>query len=209
MPLPAETDSLDAVPEAARAFYVETDDGRYRLDADGVEDVSGLKSALEKERAARRELKAELDRLGSEQRAGQEGEASLTQVKLEAALIAAEARAAIHAEHGIAELLLPVIVPRLILAESEAGISVTIRGEGDAPAENPEDGTPLTPRDLVRELQASPVYGRAFELPARGGSGAPSLGQAGGNENVIAMSDQNALDRNIAAIASGRVRVSR
>ncbi|WP_193173440.1 hypothetical protein [Nisaea nitritireducens] len=205
MPLPAETDSLDAVPEAARAFYVETDDGRYRLDADGVEDVSGLKSALEKERAARRELKAELDRQGTDQ----EGEASLTQVKLEAALIAAEARAAIHAEHGIAELLLPVIVPRLILAESEAGISVTIRGEGDSPAENPEDGTPLTPRDLVRELQASPVYGRAFEPPARGGSGAPSLGQAGGSENVIAMSDQNALDRNIAAIASGRIRVSR
>ncbi len=99
-------------------------------------------------------------------------------------------------------------MPRLILTESEAGISVTIRGEGDAPAENPEDGTPLTPRDLVRELQASPVYGRAFEPPARGGSGAPSLGQAGGNESVIALSDQNALDRNIAAIASGRIRVS-
>lgn len=202
MPLPAETDSLNAVPEAARAFYVETDDGRYRLDADGLEDVSGLKSALDKERAARRELKAALD-------AQSPGDASLTQVKLEAALIAAEARAAIHAEHGIAELLLPVIVPRLILTESEAGISVTIRGENDAPAENPEDGTPLTPRDLVRELQASPVYGRAFEPPARGGSGAPSLGQAGGSESVIALSDQNALDRNIAAIASGRVRVSR
>ena len=202
MPLPAETDSLDAVPEAVRAFYVATDEGRYRLDADGVEDVSGLKSALEKERAARRELKAELD-------AQSTGEVSLTQVKLEAALIAAEARAAIHAEHGIAELLLPVIVPRLILTESEAGISVTIRGEGDAPAENPEDGTPLTPRDLVRELQASPVYGRAFEPPARGGSGAPSLGQAGSSESVIALSDQNALDRNIAAIASGRIRVSR
>lgn len=205
MPLPAETDSLDAIPEAARAFYIETDDGRYRLDADGVEDVSGLKSALEKERAARRELKTALDN----QNAGQTEEISMTQVKLEAALIAAEARAAIHAEHGIAELLLPVIVPRLILTESEAGISVTIRGEGDVPAENPEDGTPLTPRDLVRELQASPVYGRAFEPPVRGGSGAPSLGQAGDSGTVIAMSDQNALDRNIAAIASGRVRVSR
>ena len=202
MPLPAETATLDAVPEAARAFYIETGDGRYRLDADGAEDVSGLKSALEKERTARRELEAALDSQGP-------SETSMKQIKLEAALIAAEARAAIHAEHGIAELLLPVIVPQLILTESEAGISVSIRGEGDTPAENPEDGTLLTPRDLVRELQASPVYGRAFEPPARGGSGAPSLGQAGGRENVIAMSDQNALDRNIAAIASGRVRVSR
>mgnify|MGYP003669241736 CR=1 FL=1 len=206
MPLPAESETLDTVPEAARAFYVETGDGRFRLDAEGVEDVSGLKSALEKERAARRELKAELDRRSE---GGSGGETPLTQVKLEAALIAAEARAAIHAEHGIAELLLPVIVPRLTLTEGEAGISVTVRGEGDAPAENPEDGTPLTPRDLVRTLQASPVYGRAFEPPARGGSGAPSLGQAGGSEAVIALSDQNALDRNIAAIASGRIRVSR
>ncbi|MEQ8332309.1 hypothetical protein [Nisaea sp.] len=206
MPLPAESDSLDAVPEAARAFYVETGDGRFHLDAEGVEDVSGLKSALEKERAARRELKAELDRRGED---GSDGEAALTRAKLEAALIAAEARAAIHAEHGIAELLLPVIVPRLVLSESEAGISVSVRGEGEAPAENPEDGSPLTPRDLLRQLQASPVYGRVFEPPARGGSGAPSLGQAGGSENVIALSDQNALDRNIAAIASGRVRVAR
>lgn len=206
MPLPAESESLDAVPEAARAFYIETGDGRFRLDAEGVEDVSGLKSALEKERAARRDLKAELDRRGKD---GSDGEAALTRAKLEAALIAAEARAAIHAEHGIAELLLPVIVPRLVLSESEAGISVSVRGEGEAPAENPEDGSPLTPRDLLRQLQASPVYGRAFEPPARGGSGAPSLGQAGGSENVIALSDQNALDRNIAAIASGRIRVSR
>ena len=202
MPLPAETATLDAVPEAVRAFYIETDDGRYRLDADGVEDVSSLKSALEKERAARRELETARDGQGL-------SETSMKQTKLEAALIAAEARAAIHAEHGIAELLLPVIVPQLILTESETGISVSIRGQDDTPAENPEDGTPLTPRDLVRELQASPVYGRAFEPPARGGSGAPSLGQAGGRENVIAMSDQNALDHNIAAIASGRVRVSR
>lgn len=60
MSLPAIVDKLEDVPEAAREFYVETEDGRFKLDADGVEDVAGLKSALEKERDARKELKAEL-----------------------------------------------------------------------------------------------------------------------------------------------------
>lgn len=60
MSLPAIVDHLEDLPEAARAFYVETEDGRFRLDAEGVEDVSGLKSALEKEREARKALKADL-----------------------------------------------------------------------------------------------------------------------------------------------------
>ena len=60
MSLPAIVDRLEDLPEPARAFYVETEDGLFRLDAEGVEDVSGLKSALEKEREARKTLKAEL-----------------------------------------------------------------------------------------------------------------------------------------------------
>jgi hypothetical protein len=201
MPLPAVTESLDAVPEAARAFYVETEEGGFRLDAEGIEDVSGLKSALEKERAARKELKAELD-------GRSDAEPDEARGKLEAALIAAEARAAIHAEHGIAELLLPVVTPRLMLTESEAGYAVAVRGDDGEAIRNAEDGMPVTPRVFVQSLQSSKTYGRAFELPAKSGSGAPSLGQAGAPETVIALSDQNALDRNIAAIASGRVRVS-
>lgn len=194
MSLPAVTESLDAVPEAARAFYVESEDGSYRLDADGVEDVSGLKSALEKERAARKALKAELDRVAeTEATADNEGEA-----RLRAALVTAEARAAILAEGGIPELLLPVLAPRLTLSDSDGEIAVTVA-----------DAEDTTARDLVLELQASPVYGRAFDNPARGGSGAPSLGAADGHEDVVALSDQTALDRNVAAIASGRVRVAR
>jgi len=51
--------SLDDVDEAYRDLYVKDGD-RYRLDADGVEDVSGLKSALEKEKDERRKAKAQL-----------------------------------------------------------------------------------------------------------------------------------------------------
>ena len=65
MTLPATIDNLDAVPPELRAHYMATEDGRFRLDAEGVEDVAGLKSALEKERAARKALKAELDALAA------------------------------------------------------------------------------------------------------------------------------------------------
>lgn len=60
--LAAVVESLDAVPETLRDFYVEAD-GKYRLDAEGAEslvDTSGLKSALEKERKAAKEAIAAL-----------------------------------------------------------------------------------------------------------------------------------------------------
>jgi hypothetical protein len=58
MALKAMVDTLDAVPEEARGFYVQGDSG-YRLAVEGVEfpeQVAGLKSALEKEREARKAL---------------------------------------------------------------------------------------------------------------------------------------------------------
>lgn len=48
-PLALLVDKIDDVPEAQRPFYVEKD-GKFHLDVSGIEDTSGLKSALEKER---------------------------------------------------------------------------------------------------------------------------------------------------------------
>lgn len=58
MPIKAvvEKAEFDALPEAVREFYVEKD-GKYLLDADGVEDTSGLKSALQRERDERKAAK--------------------------------------------------------------------------------------------------------------------------------------------------------
>lgn len=81
--LEAVLDSLDTVPEPLREFYVEQD-GKYRLDANGVEDVTGLKTALEKERKAARDAAAALkrydgldpERYAELQRIAEEAEAS-------------------------------------------------------------------------------------------------------------------------------------
>lgn len=56
MALPLITDNLDAVPEAQRGLYVEAD-GKFRLDVDGIEDTTALKTALERQKEAARDAK--------------------------------------------------------------------------------------------------------------------------------------------------------
>ena len=56
MALPLITDSLDSLDEGVRNLYVE-EDGKFRLDIDGYEDPTGLKTALQKEREAARDAK--------------------------------------------------------------------------------------------------------------------------------------------------------
>ena len=63
MPLKAVVDSLDDVKEGLKEFYTEGDDGKFRLDAEGVEDVAGLKSALGSERDSRKAAERELKKL--------------------------------------------------------------------------------------------------------------------------------------------------
>jgi hypothetical protein len=55
MPLKAKYDSQDQIPEAQRPLYVERD-GAWYLDAEGVEDVSGLKNALERLKQEKKDL---------------------------------------------------------------------------------------------------------------------------------------------------------
>jgi hypothetical protein len=55
MALQLVVDSLDSVPEALRGEYTEQD-GKFRLNVDGMEDTAGLKSALDKERKTARDL---------------------------------------------------------------------------------------------------------------------------------------------------------
>lgn len=51
MALALTVDAVDTLPENVRPLYVQKD-GKFHLDVDGLPDVTGLKTALEKERAA-------------------------------------------------------------------------------------------------------------------------------------------------------------
>ena len=62
MSLKAFVKSLDEVSESARAFYVEDGNGGFKLDAEGVEDVTGLKNSLTAVRDELKNLKAEYNK---------------------------------------------------------------------------------------------------------------------------------------------------
>lgn len=57
--LKAVVESLEGVPQELQPLYVERD-GKFWLDADGVEDVTGLKTALRNERALRERAEKKL-----------------------------------------------------------------------------------------------------------------------------------------------------
>jgi len=61
--LELEVTDLNTVPEAFRGEYVARD-GKFRLNVNGVEDVTGLKSALESQKVANRDIKAALKSTG-------------------------------------------------------------------------------------------------------------------------------------------------
>lgn len=58
-----ELESIDELDDSLRPLYQEGDDGKYRLAVDGLPDNSGLKSALDKERKARRDYERKLNQL--------------------------------------------------------------------------------------------------------------------------------------------------
>lgn len=60
MSLKVEVDDLDGIDENLQGLYNKGDDGRYRLDVEGMPDVSGLKNALNDERNQRKELSGKL-----------------------------------------------------------------------------------------------------------------------------------------------------
>ena len=57
-----QIDTLDGVDESLHGFYDKTDSG-YQLKVDGVEDVTGLKTALQKERESNKDAKSRLSEL--------------------------------------------------------------------------------------------------------------------------------------------------
>lgn len=60
MALKAFYSTQDEIPENVREHYKQQSDGKFLLEAEGVEDVSGLKSALEHERDERRNYKGKV-----------------------------------------------------------------------------------------------------------------------------------------------------
>jgi len=101
---------------------------------------------------------------------------SAMRARLNAELVDAKAVSAIAAAKGVPELLLPH-VQRHVKVDDEFNVHV-VDAKGD-PRVN-EKGEPLSIADLISEMKASEVFGRAFEGSGQSGSGKQPGNGAGG-----------------------------
>jgi len=108
--------------------------------------------------------------------------------RLEAELVDAKATAAIAAAKGVPELLLP-IVQRFVKVDDDFHVQI-VDAKGD-PRVNAK-GEPLSISDLITEMKATELYGRAFDGSGHTGSGTqPSNNNGSGTQpgNIKRRSD--------------------
>ncbi len=228
MALKLVLDSLDGVDDAVKALYTE-DGGKFRLAVDGVEDTSGLKTALSKanqEAAERRkQLKSwndlglspeeiqdlvEAKRKSDEDKAAKAGEWDKLKVQLNAShqeelrkerelvaakdkaiqkhLLDSQATAAIAAAKGVPQLLLPIVRQHLRVVEQNGDYSLQVIDAAGTQRINGK-GDPLSINDLVAEMRASEVYGRAFDGTGQSGGGTPPSGNGSGARGPKSQAD--------------------
>lgn len=102
------------------------------------------------------------------------------QSALEARLVDAEATRAIAAAKGVPELLLPHVKAHIKVFEEDGEFVAKVVDAKGSPRIGDTKGTPMTISQLVDEMKATEVFGRAFEASGAGGSGASSNGNSGG-----------------------------
>jgi hypothetical protein len=105
--------------------------------------------------------------------------------RLEAELVDAKAVAAIAAAKGVPELLLPH-VQRHVKVDEHFNVNV-VDAKGD-PRVNGK-GEPLSIFDLIAEMKATEIYGRAFEGSGQSGSGTRPTNGTGGAGAISRRSD--------------------
>ncbi|WP_373087059.1 hypothetical protein [Sneathiella sp.] len=229
---PETVADLTAVPDIYHGLYQPVEVG-FALDPALAEklDVSGLVSALEKERGANRTLEKELDgwrQLGpTPEEAWQqksdalnaelselfeavltEKDAEITRLKASNTefLITSRATEALLAAGALPELLMPHIRAAIMVVEEAGEPALRVAGP-DGTLREKSDGVPMTVADLVSEMRASAVFARAFDPTGNRGSG---MDPAGVPVRLSAINGHNqwAVNARIEDIATGKVAVS-
>ncbi len=122
-------------------------------------------------------MKGALEKGFQTQLASKDGEIAGMSKTLVKHLITSQAVSAIAANKGAPELLLPLISSNTkVIREGDEYVVRVVDAAGD-PRGNSSGGF-MTVEDLVKEMKASPVYGRAFESESQQGTGVrPGSGQ--------------------------------
>lgn len=165
------------------AALVEEKKKKDENDAKRAGDFEKLKAQMNEKHAA--ELKAREDAV------------SRMRGTVEKYLINSEATAAIAAEKGIPDLLLPHVQRFVKVVEQDGDYLVQVVDTKGDPRVNGK-GEPLTISDLVKEMKSNEIFGRAFEGSGKSGSGTPPNhnGPAGSGSDIKRRSDfKDEIDR--------------
>lgn len=205
----ADTDTGAVVPENVRGLYIKGDDGKFGIDPSFKKHVSGLTTALDKERKANRtvkdiaekwaklgetpeaveqklhelteaagkgdkvnfdKLKADLERGYAKKLEEKDGQLAAKDKTLTKYLVNSAAATAIAEAKGSAELLMPHVQSSVKVVEVNGEYVVRVVDADGDPRGDGKGGF-MTVKDLIAEMKASPVYGRAFEASGTTGSG--------------------------------------
>lgn len=111
-------------------------------------------------------------------------------------LVRSEALAAISAEKGVAELLMPFIQNQVKVTEVDGRFSVVVLDDKGEPRYSGLTGAPMTLAELVKGMKADPKFGRLFESDQQGGGGGmqPGAGRRG-NPNVNDGTEKTAANK--------------
>lgn len=229
---PNDVTDVSEVPEAYRNLYQPAEEG-FTLDPHLAEklDVSGLLSALEKERSNAQSFEKELkawQALGPDPETAwankqkaltaeftEQFDAVLAAKDEEIArlkelnadfLITTRATEALFKAGGSVELLMPHLRAVVTLTEEE-GVPALRIIDTDGSFRETTEGVPMTLEDLVAEMRSSSVFARAFNPTGNKGSG---MDPSGVPVNLATINGQNqwALNARIEDIAAGKVSVS-
>ena len=156
-----------------------------------------LRAQMNEKHAA--EIKAREDKLAAKDKA------------IERYLIDSQATAAIAAAKGVPDLLLPHVQRQVRVIEDNGEFVVRVVDAKGDPRVNGK-GEPLTISDLVSEMRASDIFGRAFESSTNSGGGAVHPG--GGSTNTPAgipksFADAKTLEEKAAFIKNQRAQAER
>jgi hypothetical protein len=107
------------------------------------------------------------------------------QGSLEKSLIEAQATAAIAAAKGAPELLMPHVMRQVKVVEENGEYVARVMDANGQPRIANVKGDPFTIANLVEEMKANTVFGRAFEASGTGGSGANNGNRGSGGGKTL------------------------
>jgi hypothetical protein len=154
-----------------------------------IEELLATQAEAEADKAAKAgewdKLRAQMNEKHAIDLKAKEETISAMRKRLEAELVDAKAVAAIAAAKGVPELLLPHVQRHVKVSEDFNVMVVDAKGD---PRVNGK-GDPLSIPDLIEEMKANEIYGRAFEASGQSGSGTRPGNNGGGSPQITRRSE--------------------